>query len=118
MKRDMDLVRKIMLAIEKADAPLNELDIPGHDDDAIVYHVSLLNQAGLIQDAEIDFRASHSGVILTWEGHEFLDNARDNSRWKSVQKAGGKVGSFSFDILKHLLTTLAEQAAKSALGLP
>jgi hypothetical protein len=80
MKRDMDLVRSILLAIEKADTPLNELDIPGYDDDdVIVYHVGIMTQAGLIQEAEIDFRDSHTGVVLTWAGHEFLDAARLSS---------------------------------------
>lgn len=109
MKRDMDLIRDILFALEDAtefDTPLS-LTIDGRDEDEISYHVYLLDQAGLIKafDSSNDhfayWRASH----LTWNGHEFLTAAKDESRWKKakaiVTKHGGNA---TFEIIKTLLT--------------
>ena len=55
MKRDMDLIREILLAIETIGPPqgLARLDLPGHDPETVSYHVRLLDQAGLI--TAVDF---------------------------------------------------------------
>ena len=45
---------------------------------------------------------------MTWEGHEFADAARDETRWKKamgiVEEKGGAV---TLDVLKELLLHLA-----------
>jgi len=53
MKRDMDLIRKILLSIEdhEEDTDLtefNNLEKEGHSKSEIYYHIELLNEAGLI----------------------------------------------------------------------
>jgi hypothetical protein len=117
MRRDMDLVRTLLLAIEHAAGPEGDLDIRGYDDhhDVIGYHIDILAQAGLIRGPE-RHRAgtAHAGYMLTWAGHEFLANARDIGRWKRVQTVAGTVGDLSFDVMQSLLATLASEAAKQA----
>jgi hypothetical protein len=52
---------------------------------------------------------------LTWEGHEFLDAARDDTRWKRAWTiVREKAGSVTVDVLKQVLTSLM----KDALALP
>ena len=109
MKRDMDLIRQILLTLENAEefeTPLN-LTVDGYDENEIVYHVYLLDQAGLIKafdfsnDTFPDWRASH----LTWSGHEFLAAAKDDTRWKKAKALITKHGgTATFEIVKTLLT--------------
>jgi hypothetical protein len=41
---------------------------------------------------------------LTWEGHEFLDAARDDTRWSKAKKlVQEKGGSLMFEALKAVL---------------
>lgn len=120
MKRDLDLIRKMLLAVEEAPsgwAP--DLKFEGFADAQVNYHAYLLIDAGLARGADVTTHGSEGPEAilqsLTWEGHEFVEAARDETRW---QKAKGLVaekgGGITLDVLKALLVSLA----KSALGLP
>lgn len=111
----------MLLAVEEAPpgwAP-EELVFEGFTDAQVSYHAYLLIDAGLARGADVTTHDSEGPEALiqslTWEGHEFIDAARDESRW---QKAKGMVaekgGGITLDVLKALLVSLA----KSALGLP
>ena len=115
MKRDMDLVREILLALE--DAPFNggplKMKNPNHPADEISYHVMLLHQAGLIHafdfsgDEFTDWRPAY----LTWQGHEFLEAAKDDTRWNRAKSQFKDKGvPLVFDVLKSLLVSYAKQA--------
>jgi YD repeat-containing protein len=107
----MDLVREILLEIESQPFTGEGLDlsIEGYTPEEITYHVMILCEAGLI-DSEVlstfsgtDWRPTR----LTWDGHEFLAAARDESRWKTatstvLEKAGG----LAFEVLRQLLMKL------------
>ncbi len=121
MKRDLELIRKMMLAIEDAPsgwAPQG-LKIEGYTDEQVGYHAYLLLDAGFAKGEDATTLGSQSpeGFIsrLTWEGHEFADAARDETRWRKamgvVQEKGGIV---TIGVLTQLLVSLM----KSALGLP
>lgn len=120
MKRDLDLIRKTLLAIEdhpQGYAP--DLKFDGYTDEQIGYHAYLIIDAGLAagQDVSSSGRNSPEGMIanLNWAGHEFPEAARDDTRWnkaKGIVKDKG--GSVTMDVLKQLLTSLM----KAAIGLP
>lgn len=59
MKRDLDLIVKILLAIE--DAPpaegWHDLDIGGTSDDELSFHIKLLHEAGLIDAVDTSTEA-------------------------------------------------------------
>jgi hypothetical protein len=121
MKRDMELIRKIVLALEGAPtgyAP-DELDIEGYTPDEVGYHSYLIMDAGLAEGDRIDHMGSDSPeaklLNLTWAGHEFADVARNESRWNEamdiVQEKGGAV---TLSVLTQLLTAFM----KGAFGLP
>lgn len=107
MKRDMDLARKILLAIEAHPEPCSwngPLDFPNYPEKEISYHVKLLKEAGLIE-ANISIAGGETFICfvnsLTWEGHEFLEASRDDSRWEKVKRQiMEKTGSLSFEVLK------------------
>ena len=117
MKRDMDLIREILLAIEaypKSDAYDLNLSFPGHSKDEISYQCRLLFDAGMIDPKSILVAGEPDEWMikgLTWAGHEFLEASRDDSRWNKAKKIiSEKTGSFSFEILKSILMDLMRGA--------
>jgi hypothetical protein len=87
MKRNIELVREILIEIDAYDGSADEvfnLAIAGHSYEEVTYHVVLLAEAGLI-NAEPD-GINHSIARLTWQGHEFLDAARSEEIWDAAKK--------------------------------
>jgi glycerophosphoryl diester phosphodiesterase len=111
MKRDMDLLRAILLSVEAEEhgfAP--DIKIPDYTQEEIGYHAVLLGEAGLAVVANIttlDSKSPQARIIrLTWSGHEFLDAARDKTIWN---QAKDKIGSASIQIWMAMLTTLIQK---------
>ena len=118
MKRDMDLIRQMLLAIEADEhgfAP--KVDVRGYTQEQINYHAFLLGEAGLAVVSE----ATHFGsenpeaiiLRLTWSGHEFLDSSRENQIWNQAKDKIGKIGGATIQIWVAVLTELI----KKKLGL-
>ena len=114
MKRDMDFIRELLITVEAKPDNSEYRLVPGKASDQEIYHVELMVEAGLIKANPYLFDDGHKewGVErLTWKGHEFLDAARDQSRWNQAKNiAGEKAGSVTFDVLTSLLTQLMRQA--------
>ncbi|OGI67077.1 MAG: hypothetical protein A2W18_06655 [Candidatus Muproteobacteria bacterium RBG_16_60_9] len=112
MKRDLELIRKILLTIE--DSPSGwapDLKIEGHSDSQVGYHAYLLIDAGLAKGSDASDSGSESpeGMItsLTWAGHEFAEAARDEARWrKAIGLVAEKGGAITLDVMKELLVSL------------
>jgi hypothetical protein len=85
MKRDPVLLARILETLEAA--PYDFSDIPidihleGYSEDAVAYHVLLLNEAGLIMTSthgvSEDGRTRPRPIRLTWKGHEYLERTTD-----------------------------------------
>ncbi len=109
MKRDMDLIRAMLMAIEADEQGyVASLQINGYTQELINYHAVLLSEAGFAKIIEIKTEESVIPVKviierLTWTGHEFLDAARDRSIWN---QAKDKVGSATIQIWMSVLTAL------------
>ncbi len=119
MKRDMDLARKILFAVEACDDPWGpnvDLKIEGYSDQAVSCHVKILAEAGLIEADDVSEMGPDGfkwwAKFLTWQGHEFLEAARDDIRWNKTKKlVSEKAGGLMFEVLKFALT----QGVKSQL---
>jgi hypothetical protein len=111
MKRDMELIRKMVLVIEDSPggyAP-HPLPIEGYTDQQTGYHAYLMVDAGLAVGSDItslgDSAPTYMLSHLTAAGHDFADSARPQFIWDEViseMKAKGIV-SASIDILKQRL---------------
>jgi Hypothetical protein (DUF2513) len=125
MKRDMDLVRDLLLGVE-ADPRLDgtkwirpderdNLGVVGigpHSKREIAYHLELLIEAGLIE--------GRSGVDdvpaiarLTWQGHEFLDNIRDPEVWAKTKERLQGLQTVALSVIVEV----AKAEMKKRLGL-
>lgn len=115
MKRDMDLVRDILRQVEEEPYTMNPVKLTFADrpENEIAYHVLLLDEAGLLE--AMDFSSmdgpAWKPVRLTWEGHEFLEASRDDTRWeKAKAMMQEKAGGMSFEVIKALLISLMKNA--------
>ena len=122
MKKDIDLIRKILLEIESCTnylgADTGMIKVEGVSPDVIQSHISLLDTEGLIDGRRKTTLGSsvnpYFNVNLTWSGHEFLDNARNDSIWEAVkEKYGNKLESVSLGKLQVLL----QEAVLKVFGL-
>ena len=119
MKRDMELVRKMVLAMEDdAGGFVPAFDFDGYSREQIGYHAHLMIQAGPAKGNDVTSTGSQGPeailTSLTWTGHEFADAARDEPRWKKAMSiVRDKAGSVTIGVLTQLLTGLM----KSAIGL-
>ena len=126
MKRDMDLVREILLEIEKSyvSTAICNLHIDGYDMETMAYHCKILYEAGLVSEykpiyADDGLCAFFVGS-LTWDGNDYLDKVRDNSIWKKTKDIIANKGlPLVFDTIKTIstafITATAEGVANSIL---
>jgi len=108
MKRDMDLIRAMLLAIEsypRGFAP--KIEIPGYTPEQIGYHAVLLGEAGLAEVIDMTCNESDTpdAIVdrLTWAGHEFLDSALDVRIWNRAKDSIAKIGGASIQIWAMVL---------------
>jgi len=116
MKRDMDLVRKILLAAEEHEdgfAP-SPLTIDDYTEEQIGFHVLVMGEAGLLNVADVTPYESSTPQALarwvTWQGYEFLDAARKQSTWEAAKGKFMAAGvGLTFDVLKDLLLKMGRE---------
>jgi DNA-binding transcriptional ArsR family regulator len=117
MKRDMELVRKILFFLEEQPMLKAQtvLPIEGYEEEVIMYHMLLLAQAGLVDfepEKTQNGRIIRAHVLgLNWAGHEFLDTIRSEKVWKKlVRYAAKRGGALPFDLLKVLGAELLKRS--------
>lgn len=109
MKRDWDLIRKILIEVEGLGDTRSAVEqIDGTDYEAVSYHIHLMIDAGLVEgqctqgmDGPLRCYAS----ALTWEGHEFLDKIRSATFWNKIKSmVREKSLPMTFDVIKAAAT--------------
>lgn len=114
MKRDLDLLRKILLAIENANEfyyyngiPLLASDIGCPNLNLVSFHVSLLVDNNYIEVLNVtccgiaydDYMIKR----LTADGCDYLDNIRNDTIWNKTKEAISNVGgTCALDIVKSI----------------
>jgi hypothetical protein len=126
MKRDMDLVRELLLKIESWEIPPGsavsnlfaadpEVQIEGYAENAIDYHLELLIDSGLVDGAwniERRFRINK----LTPAGHDLVDSIRDPAIWSGTKEGAKKAGGFTIELLGDLAKGLIKTQIKKHTG--
>ena len=121
MKRDFDLVRKLLIYFEeKSGAGVTEnLQVEGYDDSTVMYHLNLMYDARLLNCEAMCSSTTPGRVIrvlpfdLTWEGHEFLSKVRNEGVWQRIKSTiTTKGGSLAFSVVNELATKYALAAIR------
>ena len=130
MKRDMDLIRDLLLKIEGGQRSFDLLTpeiaeilgesgggrLPREQAELLEYHLTLLDNAGLIT-----IQAKLSGAVwqigqITWDGHDFLDTIRDPAIWRETKAGAKQAGGFSLDLMKALAKGLIKKKIEQHTG--
>ena len=104
-----DCVRKTLLYLEETltlDSFIStqDMEINDYSREDIIYTIKMLTDAGYINakfcgydDQQIYYVSS-----LTWRGHLFLDNIRDNVVWRKTKSILSKFASVSLEITSQV----------------
>lgn len=118
MKRDMDVIREIVLAVSEASDPISRLE--GISDDAFAFHAQLLEEAGLIEAAihPKGKRIAEDALIwrLTWAGSDFADSIRSPEVWDKTKSGALAAGGFTVDLLKDLAKGFIKKQIEDLTG--
>ncbi|WP_204367753.1 MULTISPECIES: DUF2513 domain-containing protein [unclassified Afipia] len=120
----MDLIREILLAVERLDIGKGE-DVDVAIDDIephiLAAHVRLLSEAGFLDAHEIpDNVEEYSHFIptrLTWSGYEFLDLVRDPEVWRRTKAGAAKAGGAGMEFMWELAKAYGKQLMKEKIGI-
>ena len=121
MKKDHELCRQILLAVEgrkSFDGYGEEVVIPNCSGQQISYHVLLLHEQGLLV-AEDEKHLSDEYPVwqpirLTNAGHEFVESIRSETIWAKAKEIVRKSGAeLSFSTIQQV----AIEVLKKSLGL-
>lgn len=114
MELNKDCVRHLLLYIEKQELGNHiynhqlENDFApefGYSDDEVEYATRKLKEAGFVKanGSFSDGRWIEYGIgEMTWEGHQFLDNIRDDKVWKTIKNATSKLTDVSISLMSKI----------------
>lgn len=122
VQRNMDLIRELLLMVE-ADTRLNgkqwvrfadpgEMGLTDRSAEEVGHHLDLLIEQGFIE-GKSGMETIPVLKKLTWNGHEFLDNIKNDDVWsKTKERIAGLKG-----IGISVVAAIAEAEIKKKLGL-
>lgn len=125
MKLNPDCVRDILLTIENHPVPMNlnfynfcDL-LPNYSKDEILYCCKRLHEANYLNLKFVsipNYTPQLDGIgDLTFYGHEFLENIKNDSNWNKTKNIASKVGSFSFEVIKEISTSVISDVIKKVM---
>ena len=126
MKRDMDLVRKLLIRIEEVYEPgqkrisASELVIDGYDAQTVVEHLMLMRDAGLLQDVVAKTYVTGSTIVsvgnLTNKGYDTLEDFRNDTVWNKTKDVVKEKGlPMVIDVFKEVASTIISSITEGAL---
>ena len=115
MKRDMELVLKILEILEERDeiSVIKDFQVDDYDDKVVGYHLRRMFEAGLLDAESTASKTTPERLVriypfgLSWEGHEFLDAMRNQGVGAQVRaKLGNALTDVPFTIIRELALSL------------
>lgn len=114
MKRDMGIIRGVLLALESS----GDLRQVCADDETLRYHIRLAIEGGLLRGNITEYAGGYHVLLndcpITNVGHDFLDAIREDTIWRKVlTRISGVAGSVGVDMLAEI----AKDELRRRLGL-
>lgn len=109
MRLNQDCIRDIILYVEANTETFDtcigfeELcSALSYDKKTLDYHIRMLHEANLFTSVYYSEGSIEFVTCLSFEGHSYADNIRDNKVWKTIKKGVNTLTSVSLPILmKH-----------------
>lgn len=118
MELNKDCVRDVLLSCEELlkideDGYMNSLSheelgqaLPNYKTEDIIYTVVKLKEAGFL---DVKVTKAFGNILvdvriydITFNGHEFLNDIRDDKNWKKVKDIAKSVGAFSINMIAQI----------------
>ncbi len=125
MKRDLDLIRYILLTTEQSDKGITDSVLVNqrYDIRTIAFHTELLIDRGLVSGS-VEYDGFHTTPLsieitrITWEGYDYLDSFRSDKVWRKAKEVISKsVGDTSLSVVKDTCQLVAKTLIKQNIGL-
>jgi hypothetical protein len=113
MKRDMELIVEILKYIEVHLTTTNNIivELDGYDHELVQYQVGLMKDAGFIEAKRVLNPSSYYISKMSWDGHDFLDAARNqvivNKAKDIVKREGAELFKLPIHVIKEVLIKAA-----------
>jgi hypothetical protein len=124
VKRDMELVRRILLTVQAKSSLEPELiKIDGLDEAVVGRHVEMLFDACFLEGMTPSFQPGEYRDIfvidLSWDGHEFVGAISKKELWQKLKSAIGpsELAGLSLKAIKDASIAAATTYLKGKLGL-
>lgn len=122
MKRDLDLIRLVLLQMESADGSLElgQINRADASEASLLYHVELMEDQGLIHASIL--RDTNGEALdctlktITWTGQEYLDSVRDPRVWSRTKQALSAVGAVTLKVVEETAAMVSLALIKEQLG--
>ena len=126
MRLNIDCIRDILLTVENLSfgerLTLDQLQelLPAYTKEELWYTSIKLDEGGYLDIISVsELRAPMPGIKsindLTFKGHEFLNNIRNDSNWDKVKEVAKKAGSSSLNALGQIAASVISNAIVSLL---
>jgi hypothetical protein len=124
VKRDMELIRKILLEVESwPDAQQRTVQMANYDSNVVVRHVEMLCSAGLLETFGEPRRIGGPNQFiiikdLSWSGHEFLDAIKNENIWSRVKQSlsSAQLASVPIELIKFAAIEVGKAYLSPFLG--
>lgn len=127
MKLNPDCMRDILLIIENC--AYQEMPsfsyivkaLPQYTSDDISYSCEKLYEANFIDAIVKNYIRGQCPIVkirnITYSGHQFLEDVRDDHNWSKIKEIALSVGSVSISTLSQIASTVISSALQTKLGL-
>ncbi|MEZ0169488.1 DUF2513 domain-containing protein [Microvirga sp. TS319] len=128
MKRDMDLIRGLLLRFEdhdRARLSRKELQLEGYSQEQIDPHIERQNEAGPANHQVVrpQYSSGHQsmirfdlGIRTTKAGYGFLESVRDPDIWRKAKDGALKAGGWTVELLIGLGKGLLKKQIEERTG--
>lgn len=127
MKLNLDCMRDILLVIEQCgyqEMPSFQKvvnSLPGYSIDDISYSCEKLYEAEFIDAIQKNHIRGQCPIIkirnITYSGHQFLDDIRNDNNWGKIKEIASSIGSTSVNAISQIAASVISAAIHSNLGL-
>jgi hypothetical protein len=121
MKRDLDLVRQLLLQIEALPAgPPVQYRTSEIEDPVLLAHFELVIAAGLVNGKLARSQGARGDVIsisgLTWEGHEWIEMVRSQGMWGEIRTLLDGAGALTYELTREMAVKILRARAGLSEG--
>lgn len=124
MKLDHDCIRDLLLYLEEnltynKNISINNLTLKNYSQEELIYCAEKLIEADYLTCTKASGYQPPLIVAnsITYNGHQFLDNIRDDGVWKETKSILSKVTSTSIGFISNIATQVISNLISKQMGL-